>query len=559
MAAQRVDVASTTVGGLRSVQKGDATPSDNSEEPDPSEGGVRQTRRSRREQHAPQDQKVNPSDDAIEDEEGEEEVTRCLCGKAEYPGPPAALGINDPDVGSLFILCDSCHVWQHGGCVGIMNDNEVPDNYFCEQCRPNLHKVFNGSRAQKYSRYLPVVEARAHSPPRKRPSVKDSNPRSSKEAAIKQAILHANGKRRATMNSRAAYEEDEMLRRALEESRGAGGAESSTSGQRKSKRAREESDESDHDLKRRKTGSDSPPPSGALDGDPDSDMEPSRLQSKNHAGKSRPGKGQQEQELESRRREHEREQERQAAASRRRGRADRRNADDSIPVEPSKPLAISKPSAGAQTKSQKTQTSSRPQNGSPQRPSTTSHKKGARTMRRGKVGRNQYTRERDAAADARAEEARALHSRDGEDTARGGDSIQFLPNGSKPARPRHMNPNRTSMNELRKRAAGILEYISRTQVEMAGEQTPSGSQTPSKGSSRTVNGKTATVSGNSKLSNEMPEGAEAFPKDAASSTQTNEVGIEADEFKKMSSLQMMDILTREIVHWQHEHGKWGEK
>jgi hypothetical protein len=63
----------------------------------------------------------------------EEEVTRCLCGQTEYPGPPdieTFAGI--VDAGDLFIQCDGCTVWQHGGCVGIAEERQVPDKYYCE-------------------------------------------------------------------------------------------------------------------------------------------------------------------------------------------------------------------------------------------------------------------------------------------------------------------------------------------------------------------------------------------------------------------------------------------
>ena len=96
-----------------------------------------------------------------EDEEGEEEITRCICGHLEYPGMPVpvddspkinskANGISDPsiapptlpeDAGGLFIQCDVCKVWQHGGCVGIMDEAMSPEEYFCEQCRKDLHKI----------------------------------------------------------------------------------------------------------------------------------------------------------------------------------------------------------------------------------------------------------------------------------------------------------------------------------------------------------------------------------------------------------------------------------
>lgn len=103
----------------------------------------------------------------------DEETTRCVCEFQDYPGPPLldtasaassigngnrsfknnASGDNDEtdangdEPGSLFIQCDECEVWQHGGCVGIMYEADTPDNYFCEQCRPDFHtlaKTANG-------------------------------------------------------------------------------------------------------------------------------------------------------------------------------------------------------------------------------------------------------------------------------------------------------------------------------------------------------------------------------------------------------------------------------
>lgn len=98
------------------------------------------------------------STDAIDydvDDEGEEEVTRCICGNQEYPGLPVSAGDltkgnskADPDPAASaedatgwFIQCDGCKVWQHGGCVGIMDEATCPEEYFCEQCRKDLHQV----------------------------------------------------------------------------------------------------------------------------------------------------------------------------------------------------------------------------------------------------------------------------------------------------------------------------------------------------------------------------------------------------------------------------------
>lgn len=114
------------------------------------------TRRRTREQDNDEDESAK-LDDELEDEIAEEdEVTRCVCGFQEYPGPPSDAGksssaLTDPDaqgddLGGLFIQCDICKVWQHGGCVGIMDEAASPDEYFCEECRKDLHKVSTSSK-----------------------------------------------------------------------------------------------------------------------------------------------------------------------------------------------------------------------------------------------------------------------------------------------------------------------------------------------------------------------------------------------------------------------------
>lgn len=91
---------------------------------------------------------VDNDEEAID----EEEITRCICGHQEYPGPPLSEAFADipdaqsEDAGGLFILCDGCTVWQHGGCVGIVEESQSPDKYYCEECRPKQHAVHTDSR-----------------------------------------------------------------------------------------------------------------------------------------------------------------------------------------------------------------------------------------------------------------------------------------------------------------------------------------------------------------------------------------------------------------------------
>lgn len=96
---------------------------------------------------------------AVDDIQEEDEAVRCVCGFDDYPGPPpvnstdaddpntafllavAAADVNE-DLAGFFVQCDVCKVWQHGACVGMMPDQTGPDEYFCEQCRKDLHKIY---------------------------------------------------------------------------------------------------------------------------------------------------------------------------------------------------------------------------------------------------------------------------------------------------------------------------------------------------------------------------------------------------------------------------------
>ncbi|BFZ54733.1 Histone deacetylase complex subunit [Savitreella phatthalungensis] len=123
-----------------------------------------------------------------------EDVTRCICGSQDL-----VLDSSDVDVedGGLFVQCDKCLVWQHGYCVGLIFESQVPETYFCELCRPDLHRIIQRPRKLRRSKYLGIPDA--SSPPR--PDTDDQVPEPPR-------------KRRSTMNSRdTAY--DRQLEQAL--------------------------------------------------------------------------------------------------------------------------------------------------------------------------------------------------------------------------------------------------------------------------------------------------------------------------------------------------------
>ncbi|KDE75043.1 PHD Zn-finger protein [Aspergillus oryzae 100-8] len=421
----------------------------------------------------------------VEKEEGEEdeeeEITRCLCGQQEYPGLPPSrrdlLGRNgmhgrvkdDPilnfsadssdlmsdEIGSMFIQCDQCKVWQHGGCVGIMDEAMSPDEYFCEECRKDLHRIKNESNGQYSSQYLPVA------PPSPASSSRDSSRDNSKRTKDSKSRQNdpSNPKRRSTMNSRDA---------------------------RAASRSQHNKETKDVE-------------------------EP--------------------------------EAEQPDATNRRKGRSDRRKGDA---VSPTKTVAtnLEPPQPSPDT------TAPAPEP-APSRPST-----------RKSVGRNQYTRDRDVNGNGdssfmmNSPRRGQSHDTNGDSPRVGGANGTYL-NGSesgKPSRPRYVN-QRTTMNEMKRRVAAILEFISRMQVEMAsaGEST-----TPPGVNSDRLNG-ILMKAVSEQLENAMASTVSEADSGTATTDGENGAVSTEKEFKDLSSVEMMDVLTRHLLKWQQEYGKFGER
>ncbi|KAA6413283.1 MAG: hypothetical protein FRX48_03027 [Lasallia pustulata] len=58
-------------------------------------------------------------------------IIRCICGAVE----------EDEDDERKMIVCDRCDAWQHNECMELPNDDSLlPDEYFCEVCKPEDHQ-----------------------------------------------------------------------------------------------------------------------------------------------------------------------------------------------------------------------------------------------------------------------------------------------------------------------------------------------------------------------------------------------------------------------------------
>ncbi len=114
------------------------------------------------------------------------------------------------------------------------------------------------------------------------------------------------------------------------------------------------------------------------------------------------------------------------------------------------------------------------------------------------------------------------------------------------------------MNEMKRRVAAILEFISRTQLEMAaGGQTP-----PNGGEGGGGGGRGSSAAMMAGLADGLRPILAMNGEHAGTGTEKGSVavvGLGEREFVHLSSTEMMDVLTRNLVLWQKEFGKYGEK
>jgi hypothetical protein len=173
----------------------------------------------------------------------------------------------------------------------------------------------------------------------------------------------------------------------------------------------------------------------------------------------------------------------------------------------------------------------------PPNPPNTSHRKGGRppNARKGKLGKNQYTKDRDLQQEVDDPSPGRSQSRDvprNEENAYV-QSARGSINEGKPSKSKGSSTNKITMSDMKKRVAAILEFISRTQLEMASEPI-----SPASGDAT------------EKL---MLGLAEGLPMIRVNGNQgEGGGGGEKKEFKDLSCLEMMDELTRQLVKWQKE-------
>lgn len=258
----------------------------------------------------------------------------------------------------------------------------------------------------------------------------------------------------------------------------------------------------------------------------------------------------------------ERERSRLEAANKRKGRAERRRMDGEpcknhwlcclliklADSDPSDEIPLAARSTAGKSLEAAAQVQDPPQSSHaatpdspPGRPPSISYKKGGRphNFRKGKLGRNQYTKDKDP-LELDDHSPNRSQSRD---VQRGDDHGQTTVNRSsinegKQGRSRAGN-SKITMSDMKKRVAAILDFISRTQLEMAGESMSPRSGDATEKMVRTLAEGLPMIQVNGDDGRELreSEGGPLPPR---------------KEFKDLSCLEMMDVLTKDLIKWQNQ-------
>ncbi|KAH9948951.1 hypothetical protein B0H21DRAFT_689181 [Amylocystis lapponica] len=133
----------------------------------------------------------------VEEEEEEAGITRCIC----------AINVEDEtDTGEFMAMCEECKTWQHGQCMGFVDLKDLPQHYYCEQCRPDMYvdllkKLAKRTRQSSATSHHTATAAgntsrssRSHSPTHNMKPTKRRNTMNSRDAAYEesfQALIEA--------------------------------------------------------------------------------------------------------------------------------------------------------------------------------------------------------------------------------------------------------------------------------------------------------------------------------------------------------------------------------
>lgn len=155
-----------------------------------------------------------------------------------------------------------------------------------------------------------------------------------------------------------------------------------------------------------------------------------------------------------------------------------------------------------------------------------------------KKGRNQYTRDRDGEDSPARSQSRDIQKDEHPATGSNGKAGD---NHKSHGKAKGGMNSKVTMTDMKRKAAAILDFITRTQLEMAGEIASDAATGPSK-----ANGD-GSIAPSEKTAD---DGAET---QAAAPAENGPAPRQEKDFKELNCLEMMDSLATKLVKWQKEY------
>lgn len=176
---------------------------------------------------------------------------------------------------------------------------------------------------------------------------------------------------------------------------------------------------------------------------------------------------------------------------------------------------------------------------SPPTPAVTT--KGDKKKSHKRKGRNQYTRDKDDEGSPARSESRDIQ-KDENPPSGAGKTATEAGVKSHPRSKAGMN-SKITMNDMKRRAAALLEFITRTQVELAAETLTETTTDLAKASGGSVTTASDHAMGDA-------NGTALAPGPVSGA---NGISLPRQDFKELGCVEMMDSLTRRLMKWQQEY------
>ena len=184
--------------------------------------------------------------------------------------------------------------------------------------------------------------------------------------------------------------------------------------------------------------------------------------------------------------------------------------------------------------------------------SNSNRKTGRPAAKKGRLGRNQYTRDQANGEEGETPLRDVPHNVNGNGASPpGANGINGESGRSSKAK---THPARTSLNEMKRRVAAILEFVGHMQTERGTQSHHSSGSASSKGAN-TPNG--SKLSTSSLPTASLVRAVEAGLKEVNSKAEDAGVTMTDERvFVNMGSVEMMETLTKELVQWQGTYGTY---